>query len=239
MIKNNIDKIKNYGFYRWTRLLKSTILKKLYYVPVKGSFSQYGEDVIISGLLGNKKSGFYVDIGAFDPDVISNTKAFYQKGWRGINVEPNPLQYRKFLDKRPEDINLNLGISERKGKLTAYKFIETASYTFSEDTAKENMERGLRVENETKIEVDTLAGILNNHARGRHIDFMSVDTEGLDIAVLMSNDWSKYRPTIICVESYNPGDSGYEKKQEKYLSGVGYKKIYDNGLNGFYTDISL
>jgi len=52
-----------------------------------GSNSQHGEDFILHFLLNFKKQGFYVDIGANDPDHISNSKYFYDRGWNGINVE--------------------------------------------------------------------------------------------------------------------------------------------------------
>src|SRR3989344_7565306 len=91
-----LGKILKYTFYEFKYLL----VKILY-----GSYSQFGEDMVIDNLLNNKKRGFYVDVGAYDPDRFSNTKRFYLKGWRGINIEPDVYSFNKFLEKRPEDIN--------------------------------------------------------------------------------------------------------------------------------------
>ena len=55
------------------------------------SYSQQAEDLSIQRYFGEEKmNGFFVDVGAFDPIKYSNTYLFYKKGWRGINIEPNP-----------------------------------------------------------------------------------------------------------------------------------------------------
>lgn len=58
-----------------------------------GSYSQHGEDIIFVFLLKGLKKGFYVDIGANDPEIISNTKYFYDRGWNVINIEPHPVLF--------------------------------------------------------------------------------------------------------------------------------------------------
>ncbi len=96
------------------KLLRDTkdslsIFYKTYIISIfTNSFAQFGDDIIIEKLLGKRK-GFYIDIGANHPDRFSNTKRFYVNGWRGINIEPNPISYNKFL-KRKKDVNLNIGI---------------------------------------------------------------------------------------------------------------------------------
>src|SRR3989344_2532261 len=61
------------------------------------SYSQWGEDIIIDKLLGMKNKGFYIDIGAYDPIRFSNTQRFYNKGWKGINIEPDPIRINKLI----------------------------------------------------------------------------------------------------------------------------------------------
>ena len=60
------------------------------------SFSLEGEDVVINRLLNDKKDGFYIDIGAFDPILYSNTHMFYLKGWNGINIDPRSNSMDEF-----------------------------------------------------------------------------------------------------------------------------------------------
>jgi len=237
VIKAIYEKIDKYGLKRSLLLIRGTLLKKFYYQPFKESFSQYGEDVIIDKLLGKKPQGFYIDVGAFDPNRLSNTKRFYLRGWRGINVEPNPKRIEKFNLLRPEDVNLNIGISDKEGTITAYKFLETASYTFSKEFVARNTAWGFKLEKELNIQVDTLENVLDKHLGGRQIDFVSIDTEGHDMAVLKSNNWEKYRPTVVCIESLSTEGGGYGKRQESFLVSKGYKKVYDNGLNSLHIDV--
>ena len=72
----------------------------------KISYSSNKEDVIIDILTGFKPNGVYIDVGANHPDIISVTKKFYDRGWRGVNIEPNYDNYLLFLEKRKRDINL-------------------------------------------------------------------------------------------------------------------------------------
>jgi hypothetical protein len=61
------------------------------------SYSQHQEDLLIDLLLGQKATGFYVDVGANHPVRNSNTKRFSDRGWTGINAEPgrtNTARYK-------------------------------------------------------------------------------------------------------------------------------------------------
>ncbi|MDR2831144.1 MAG: FkbM family methyltransferase [Methanobrevibacter sp.] len=81
------------------------------------SFSEDKEDLILLSFLDKIKNGFYIDVGANDPYADSVTKLFYDLGWNGINIEPLPYMYNKLCEDRPKDINLNIGISNKKGQL--------------------------------------------------------------------------------------------------------------------------
>ena len=79
------------------------------------SYSQHLEDLVLYSIFYDVKNGFYIDVGAHDPNIISVTKAFYLLGWYGINIEPLPEKYKALKNSRKRDINLNLGIGEKKG----------------------------------------------------------------------------------------------------------------------------
>lgn len=154
----------------------------------KRSFSQSGEDMILRHLMNNKKSGFYVDIGAFHPKVFSNTYYFYKKGWRGINIEPNKEMWKLFGKSRKRDINLNVGVSSKKGSFSYINFKTPALNKF--------VKKGGR-----KVLCLPLSVILEkNLPRGKSIDFMSIDVEGMEMEVLRSNNWHKFCPKILVVE---------------------------------------
>lgn len=209
---------------------------------VWGSFSQKGEDLIIERIIGNKKKGFYIDIGAHNPNVFSNTKRFYVKGWSGINIEPNPILIKEFAAQRKRDINLNIGIRNTFGKATFYEFEVDGLSTFSKDEKEKNLKLGYRLKQELEINVFRLSTVIEKYCKTK-IDFISIDTEGLDFEVLQSNDWEKFRPTVVCVETGNffsmiVGKKKNSKKEaiHSLMSKNMYKAYYDNGLNTIYVD---
>jgi len=200
-----------------------------------GSYSQKGEDLIIEKLLGKKKKGFYVDVGANHPTACSNTYRFYKKGWSGINIEPNHVNIMKFRRMREKDINLGIGISQKKGKMIFYEFEETALSTFSKEEAKKNSKAGKKLKRKINVRVEKLSTVLKEYAKEKEIDFLSVDTEGFDMEVLKSNDWNKFKPTIICLETAGRGyTKDYAQEFLSYLSKYDYKIAARTRLNTIY-----
>lgn len=166
------------------------------------SYGQNFEDVIAERLLNNKKKGVYVDIGAHHPIRFSNTYRFYLKGWNGINIDPLPYVMNIFNEYRPDDTNLNLGVASSQGELEYYNFEEPAYNTLNSDRAKEVIEnKYTSLISKIKVPVDTLKNILDKHLKGREIDFLTIDVEGLELEILRSNDWDKYKPKLIVMES--------------------------------------
>jgi len=208
---------------------------------IQGSYSQKGEDLIIEKYIGSKKRGYYVDVGAHNPHKYNNTKRFYEKGWKGINIEPNPLLYKKFVEQRKRDINLNIGIGEKSGVADFYELQPDSLSTFSKKEMASKVELGYVLQKKYKIKVVSLKNILNKISNQK-IDFISVDTEGLDLEVLKSNDWIRYRPTLVCVETADftqeiSGKNNNKKKQiNNLMQANNYKELYSNGLNTIYKD---
>lgn len=237
-MKNILDKLKIYGPKTFLAFAVSELRNKLIMQLIRGSYSQKGEDLIIDRLLKNKKRGFYVDVGAYDPKRFSNTCRFYQKGWSGINIEPDTANYEKFLDARKRDINLNIGVGNGKESLIFYKFVPDTLSTFSKKEAEEYKKQGYKLAETIKVRIKSLAGIFSKYCKNKRIDFISVDTEGYDLEVLKSNNWSKFRPTLICVESFEHHKGGGEATEynymEPFLRKTGYRKVFANGLNCIY-----
>lgn len=226
-MKKLLAKLKLYGPQKFLYFLLIETKRKLYYQWLLGSFSQNGEDLIIDKALSHKGLGFYVDVGANDPHRFSNTKRFYQRDWRGINIEPDVVNFQKLAIARPRDINLNLGVGKEEGELTFYEIFPDTLSTFSQSEAEKRKAEGHPIVRETKVPVDTLANVLAEHLGDNAIDFLSIDTEGFDLIVLQSNDWQKYRPKVICQESTAGAES--------FLSSLDYQKKWDNGTNSLYV----
>lgn len=233
------EKLKIYGFKKFVKYSIFEMYHRMASTFFGGSYSQQGEDLFMAKIL-RKRRGFYVDIGANDPDRFSNTRLFYKKGWNGINIEPDAGLFRKLSQKRSRDINLNIGIGGEKSQLTFYRIIPHTLSTFSKEDANESVRQGFRLAGSVTVPVERLEEVLSREAQGKEIDFMSIDTEGLDMEVLRSNDWNRFRPRLICIESVTHTIDGKDNKKqdehENYLTSLGYERIFDNGLNSIYED---
>lgn len=187
-------------------------------------YSQEGEDLILSRIF-DKKVGFYVDIGAHHPFRYSNTYKLFQSGWSGINIDASPETINLFKRHRPKDINLNLGVSNCDGELEFYQFEDGAYNTFSSDIAKEVLyNKKSKLDRKFLVPVKKIAIILQEHLPFEQtIDVMSIDVEGLDLQVLMSNNWDKFKPKIILVElQWKSVTEVLQSKIYEYLSSKGY-----------------
>lgn len=146
--------------------------------------------------------GFFIDVGAHHPFRFSNTYCFYRRGWRGINIDAKPGTKKLFDRVRPNDINLELGIAGEDASLTFYIFDEPALNSFSKELSEHRHQTTKYKIVETKhVPVRRLSNVLEEHVpQGQKIDFLTVDVEGLDIEVLESNDWERFRPAMIVAE---------------------------------------
>ena len=192
----------------------------------KISYSSNKEDVIIDILTGFKQNGVYIDVGANHPDIISVTKKFYDRGWSGVNIEPNYDNYLLFLEKRKRDINLNFGIAEKEGEADFFfkpnaTTAESTGFTFSK---KVYDERGHDLKSK-KVKMMPLRKVFEDNGLVS-VDFINIDTEGFENEVLKSNDWKKYKARVLCVEG-----KGYDK----FLKQFGYKKALFDGINTYYV----
>ena len=170
---------------------------------LKISYSQEGEDLLLNRIFEGKEAGFYVDVGAHHPKRFSNTCFFYESGWRGINIEPNTHAIEVFAKQRKRDINLQVGVSQQHGELLYYEFNDSALNTFDKALANEREATTVyKIIGTQKIPVNRLDTLLERYLPvGTTIDFLTVDVEGLDLEVLKSNDWIKYRPHCVLAEA--------------------------------------
>jgi FkbM family methyltransferase len=224
-------------FLFFVNAINDAIIKRYLY----GSFSQKGEDLVIENIVGNKRNGFYIDVGAHNPNIYNNTKRFYEKGWDGINIEPNPNLIKEFQKQRNRDVNLNIGVKIQTGKAKFYEFEASPLSTFSKDEKVKNIKLGYKFKRELIIPVWNLKKIIEKYGKSP-IDFITIDTEGLDLEVLQSNDWNKYRPKVVCIEtgdfsSLIIGDKSNKKNMiDSFMFKNGYKEYYDNNLNTIYLN---
>jgi len=235
-------KLKEVFYTLLPKGLKSSITKRqlLKQNYPYSSFAQVGEDMILNRYFNEKNEGFYVDIGANHPYIYSNTFKFYLKGWNGINVDANPGTKKLFDTLRPNDINIEAGISLHPGNLSFYRFENNVFNTMDKLTAEQHCkEFSITIKDVINIKTTTLAEMLNaNLPPLQKIDFMSIDVEGLDMEVLRSNDWSKYKPEVLVVECVY---ADYEEIQNMetviYLKQLGYS-FFAKSFSSFFFSLN-
>jgi FkbM family methyltransferase len=208
------------------------------------SSAQNREDVLINRAFLGKTGGFFIDIGAGDPNWDSVTNWFSRRGWTGINIEPNPVLQESLKTYRPKDINLCLGVSNSADTLKYYRVCQNnlghgwGLSSFDPSTLKRAKSLGFDVEI-LEIETRPLSAIIEEYASDKNIDFLKIDVEGFEREVIESADWSMFRPRLICVESVSPNSAMPTFHEwEPLLLIAGYEFGLFDGVNSFYVEQS-
>jgi len=173
------------------------------------TYAQHGDDLAMLNIfkrLGIEKPS-YLDVGAYHPFDLSNTALLYERGSRGINVEPNQAQHALFVKHRPDDINLCVGVAPFVGRLPFHHVAaDPGRFTFDVATATT-----LGITRTVELPVLTLNDIVTYHASGIWPDLLSLDIEGLDIDVLRAADFINCPPRVVIVEAdCGGGDTSHE-----------------------------
>ena len=225
------DRLKN-KFH----ILQNIYLKNKYFIKRK-SYAMDGEDTAINVFNKKLEKGFYVDIGAHHPIQRNNTHLLFKKGWEGINIDVNKFSIDLFNFLRPEDLNLQIAVSDKDGEISFFyqkKFSQLN--TTDKEIAKENFQGNFQ---EKKVKCQTIKNILDNSKyKNKKIDFLNIDVEGAEMKVLNTLNFEIYDPSLICVEilGYREMQSKQREKEiknnkiYKFLVNQGYKKVW-SGLS--------
>lgn len=188
------------------------------------SYAQNFEDVMLWRLFSERGSGFYVDIGAQHSTYDSVSKLFYDRGWRGINVEPIPAYAHELRVNRVNDITIEAAIGDFDGEVTLYVKKEGLS----------SCKKG--VDNQESIVVKQLTvNSLLSEFKGIEIHWLKIDVEGYEEEVIKGWDLREIRPWVVVIEATKPNSREIDDfKWASVLPSFGYKKVYFDGLNNFY-----
>jgi FkbM family methyltransferase len=200
----------------------------------RGSFSQHGEDRFIFQRFMQKRSGFYVDVGASHPYRLSNTYLLYQHGWRGVTVEPIPLLGRLHRKWRPEDILVPKAIGLAAGRLEFKEMLPSVLSTLDAETAKTYIAEGrAQLLRSYNIDVITLDQLFRDYASQQRVDFLSLDMEGLDASIITSCNFDEVRPSVICIELNEESDRA---RMLTHFNTQKYNKVAELGCNLIVED---
>jgi FkbM family methyltransferase len=225
------------------------IINRFFIPEVQFTYSQFGEDLIIAYLFNNLgiRQPSYLDIGANEARFISNTYYFYEHGSTGVLIEPNISLVRKLKKIRPKDTVVNAGIGiDAVSEADFYVFPDYANglSTFSKTEAEHWQVNGMKglgkipVEKIVKMQLLPINHILEKYFSEAAPNFISIDVEGLDLDILKSMNFERFRPEVICVETlvYNKEQEGYKNTSTtEFMRSVGYEVYSDTRVNTIYA----
>jgi FkbM family methyltransferase len=193
------------------------------------SYAQNGEDVVLRRVFADVAEGFYVDVGACVPVEDSVTCFFYERGWRGVNVEPDPAFFAELDRARPRDVNVLSAVGPGASSLTFHRTGVRGQGTVLADVAAD------REPGETlQVGQVSLSALLEQHAPASGVEFLKVDVEGWEAEVLSSHDWKEVRPKVVVVEAVDGRGTPNHQGWEPALLTAGYVLGLFDGLNRFY-----
>jgi FkbM family methyltransferase len=198
------------------------------------SYAENAEDVLLRRAFPGER-GYYVDIGAYHPTENSVTKHFYDKGWSGINIEPQRHFCQLLAAERPRDVNLELAVGTQTGpvQLITYPGLEALG-TMSQEVVREHQRLDLTSVT-VQVEVVQLESVLEQYVE-QPIDFLKIDVEGKEADVLESFDLTRWRPRVFVIEATFPGTARPTYAAwEHHLCTAGYVRTLFDGLNCFYA----
>jgi FkbM family methyltransferase len=195
------------------------------------SYAQNAEDVLLARVFGANHAGLYIDVGANDPVFHSVTKLLYGRGWRGVNIEPTPSLHARLAADRPEDVNLNVGISHGEDTLNFYEvapplhgwstFVKSLAEHYRQTEGVESVPR--------RIPVITLNRVFDQYIGDRTVDVLKIDAEGFERQVLSSIDLGRHRPRVILIEA------SWIDQWEPIIDRAGYTLAAFDGINRYYV----
>jgi FkbM family methyltransferase len=212
------------------------------------SYTQNLEDYHLALAFAGQASGRYIDIGGGHPVADNVSFWFYERGWQGIVVEPQPALAALYARVRPRDIVVEalVGRSDGESDFFLVERLHGFSTTLEQHAQKaEAFGAGYR---KLRLPTVTLATLCETHKTHKthktqmtgpdagEIDFLKIDVEGAEAAVFAGADFKRFRPKVIVAEAVAPG-SGEANWQdwEPALLAQGYRFALFDTLNRFYV----
>ncbi len=223
-------------------IIKNVIFRYVIPPPIR-SFSQAGEDAIINFLFNDKKIKriTFLDIGTNNPDYGNNTYLFYLNGNNGVCVEADNSIIPYIKKKRPGDTVLNIGISPIENtEADFYIFDANSINTFDKKEAEYRASLGnYKIQAVIKVPLRTINTVIEEQFKS-YPDLLSIDVEGLDLAIIKSLDISKYPIPVICAETCTYSENHLRPKDPsiaEYLAANGYFIYADTYINTIFVNI--
>tara|TARA_B100000989_G_scaffold288488_1_gene259248 strand:+ start:132 stop:872 length:741 start_codon:yes stop_codon:yes gene_type:complete len=235
------------------KYIKKTLAYKSYRIKKFKPFvsnSSFGEEILVNRIFRNKKDGFFVDVGAFNPVVGSLTKILYDKGWRGINLDFSETNINLFKIFRKRDISIKTGVSNVNTVKKSFTFDPSSgTNTLNRDYAQGWSKKFCKNYKIETVKCRTLNSILEENNVSKKFDYLNIDVEAHDYEVLQGIDLNLFKPKLITCEiignlkkiSKHTSDMYFTTTEElisseinKYLKKYKYKLVSQYYLTAFF-----
>jgi len=199
------------------------------------SYTQNLEDYHLSLAFAGCETGTYVDVGAGHPVADNVSFWFYERGWRGVVVEPQPELADLYRRLRPRDTAVCGLIGRDNGEIDFHVVDRLHGFsTTIEHIAQKAQQFGAGYRT-VRMPAATLAQLCADHDLNE-IDFLKIDVEGSEAEVVLGGDWRRYRPKVVVIEAVTPGSGEPAWSEwEPFLLAQGYRFALFDTLNRFYV----
>lgn len=199
------------------------------------SYTQNLEDYHLALAFAGQATGFYVDVGGGHPIADNVSMWFYERGWRGIIVEPQDQLAALYPHIRPRDTIFRGIVGRAVGEADLHAFSRLHGLTTTVGTHADAATVHGDAYRTIRTPMTTLAALCEAHGV-TEIDFLKVDVEGAEANVLAGNDWARFRPKVVVAEAIAPGSNEPAYASwEPILLDAGYVFRLDDTLNRFYV----
>jgi FkbM family methyltransferase len=202
------------------------------YGPVEGFNGQFGEDYILAQIFGDQATGRCAEIGAYDGRTGSATLHFEEAGWQCLLVEPNPECAEQIRAHR-RCVVKQCAASSKEGETTLYvaEHVEQMSTVEHDDGHHRWIHEAGGAIRPIRVRTARLDDLLEE-AGFDGLEFLTIDVEGHELAVLEGFTLDSYRPRVVIIED-NAADG--DTRVARHMSSRGYVHFRRTGVNEWYA----
>jgi FkbM family methyltransferase len=188
-------------------------------------FRQEDEEAVVAAYFAGRGGGYFIEVGAYHPTILSQSKLLERRGWTGLMIEPLADQAKILREQRSSKVMqvacgspAQHGTTIRIGRLGGLSTLRADR--LSEDRRYHEFET---------VDVVTLDSILEAH-RPASIDFVSIDVEGAELDVLAGFDLARWKPGLVLIEDHIENDAIH-----RHMKRNAYRRVRRTGDNSWYV----